>query len=267
MIEEAAEFLTKKKNPVHMRAAKLFEFQCWIYGGRDRSAFSKAARAVGTLAILQEMRKNQKDDLEAVRSLLDWCIPEPPGQFFWHVCRYAVGSELPNRIDASRIAANVIEFARGFVREGHESRGGGGSTMARSIVRQTDPYLPFMSKSQAQEQWLAFSSSAIFIYLTKNGYGDFVPKYHMRSLGMSLMRLARQTDYIAEYFCAYNAVVRELQDYGYKYKEAPTREVPFQLPEPKPLPSSVVTAIKDYDPDKESSPDSGRVPRLRSRSI
>lgn len=77
MIEEAAAVLTNRKESVFVRAIKLFEFQCWVFGGAGRFGLSRAGKAIATLAVLEELRKSRADDRKEVETILRSCFSDP----------------------------------------------------------------------------------------------------------------------------------------------------------------------------------------------
>lgn len=243
LFQEAAKILTDDKQPIHVAAVKLFELQCWAYGG---GFFHIPGRSLALLAVLQQMLMEGKlTDRQIAELIRRYVAPYNLGlNSVLTISHRRVDEELTSYVKSADVACNIIDFSVRFSHSQYKTtRRTGTSTMARQIVNLAKSYQPHPGKTTTQDIWKRVKRAAPLIYVIRNT--DFEPSIS-RSLGQDLMKLAARRADIRKIFCRYNEVVRVLSDAGYDCETVevePVMILPLKL---DPFPADVVEAITNY---------------------
>ncbi|WP_424363152.1 hypothetical protein [Methylocystis parvus] len=176
-LNSAAAILLDENADPDIAALTLMELQCWIYGPK-KILLLEAGRALAAIALLSDLsEKRSTAKLQSERQastqrmlrLIEYYRKGCGPKSLFGMSNACFGQEMAKAKEASRVASQVIWFSYVFSLGEYKSKGGGGSTMARSILRRCKKV--DVEPTQTKLLWSQFKESAIFIYLINNeGY-------------------------------------------------------------------------------------------------
>lgn len=235
-LDRFADGILDKDLAAPIRAVKLFEFQCFMYGFE----ISYAARAYAFLAMLAHLKNSPTQKLPKLsptqtrsgmmKELLEYYLPPETGllrraQFPYQIAVTDLKQELTKRRQRSAAAIQIMSFSYRYAKnELVTTTRKGGATMAISVIEDHRREFGIKKSTRTIEKlWSEFKDTAPLLYLLDEAPELDVPDHLLlrpNELSQTLIQLVtRNNKIIRQFFGRYNEVVTTLRQNGYDYSD------------------------------------------------